>query len=321
MNNTSHCSWTSPLQPSLLAPDENSRMEDVALFLHEAQADHGNLSERDVIGFCRHHQLLVREWQVDKLLDRMDEMAGQSRRKRLGGVSYSRWEWAALQGELPGYVLRCPRRLWHMNRKTGHSFSFFAPCNSFKCLPKCAPKRIESELIWACRKLPKEERIWVAHFPHSKENLERVRKRRERAGRGGSVAVHRDDTDRIYLFSNKDLSGPRGVPTTGRWMDPQEALDLLGSLLLELPGVGSVRWLGTWSRPPDSPKNPRTFHLGEAPRDLAEAAIAEAERNLSEEFGPNALEGFSEDEIEAVWLPMVEEAIEEQWNLWKQRDD
>jgi hypothetical protein len=114
------------------------------------------------------------------------------------------------------------------------------------------------------------------------------------------------------------LSDPDDEPTSGSWLSPAEAVDVFLKLSLALPGVKRVGWAGAWKRPAHGMSEGRTYDLSEQPASLMKEALPEAEDALIEQYGVDALEQMSPDQIEAIWLPMVESAIAHQWDIRKQ---
>jgi hypothetical protein len=125
----------------------------------------------------------------------------------------------------------------------------------------------------------------------------------------------------LHIFSSIDLSATQRTrdaePKSGEWMDPYEAALHLVRQSFNLPGMGRSEWTGDWFRPaePRRPSSGRTFPLGTPPQDLLDAALVDAEARLDALMGPYALGGLSESEIEFVWWPLVQAAIERQWDI------
>jgi hypothetical protein len=111
----------------------------------------------------------------------------------------------------------------------------------------------------------------------------------------------------LHLFSAVDLK-----ETGGRWMEPRAALEHLIGHTMGLPGVETRWWLGAWKRPAAKKKPPRTFDLRCQPRDLIEAALKKAERALGQRHGFEK-ERLTADQVENIWLPLVQDAIDAEW--------
>ena len=217
---------------------------------------------------------------------------------------------------IPSWVLRCPRLLFNVDKKTGNVYWFWAPCDNDLCAAGCAEARAEDQLMWACRVFPRFRRIWIATIPNDENATERLRKRRHRMKACGCLWAIQDHGKTLHIYATEDLSKSKSPPTTGEWVSPSVALDHLLLVSLALPGRGRLQWAGLWERPAQARREGRSFALGEQPQDLMDAAVEEAEVALRRSY-PGGREDLSEDEVESVWLPLVLEAIEHQWTLRK----
>jgi hypothetical protein len=207
-----------------------------------------------------------------------------------------------------------------MDKRTGHVYSVWADCKSYLCAARCAVDRAEKDLIWACRHFPKAGRIWVAIVPDDENLGERLRKRRERKRHAnpdeGTVWVRRMNKD-IHIFSTVDLSEPGGEPSGGDWMPSEDALELFVGATLALPGVKADRWAGSWKRATKRRAEAHSFNLMEGDDELMQIALYKARDLLTQQYGVNGLEQMSPENIEAIWFPMVQSAIQHQWDIRK----
>lgn len=315
----SRITWTTPPEPGVPVPGLLASAEAIACYLDESRHNLGEHLDHDTVSrFCKKHGA---SQHLDQVVDLLEELDAKCYRDRVGPVLHNKWEWAAVQDRVPSYVYRCPRLLWNMTRRGGRVFPFRDFCHSWLCPPRCAPSRVEDDLLWGCRRLKKHDRIWLTVVPHSTSMLAQVRQRRRRAGAGGCAWIHRFDRAAVYIFATRDLAKPDSEPTYGVWLDTDEALRVFSLLLLRLPGVARVSWVGTWRKPTKPRRPPTSFHIGEAPKEVMEAAIAEAEQALDDQYGPGALDRFSEQEIELRWLPLVKAALDHQWQVLKEQRD
>jgi hypothetical protein len=208
-----------------------------------------------------------------------------------------------------------------MDKRTGRVYGFWADCESYLCSTRCATERAEEELEWACRHLPKAGRIWVAIVPYDENLGERVRKRRQRKRdhgepNEGTVWFRRMDKD-IHIFSTVDLSEPGGEPTAGVWMSSDDALELFVGATLALPGILGVRWAGAWKRAARRRSGGHTLDLKEQDDALMADALHEARDLLTQQYGINALEQMSPEDVETIWFPLMQGAIQHQWDIRK----
>jgi hypothetical protein len=323
--------WDTPGEPEPTPPKPTARAKEVAEYLHEMDllgAFDGQLDCATVLRYCHHRGHIPSPiFRFADVLSGLDEAAASTRRSLLGPIPSDEKEWKTLRdrGDIPAWVRRCPRLVWRMDKKSGEVYSFWAKCESDLCESRCAEVRAEGNLKWACRQFPHDDQVWVAAVPYDDGLTVRLRKRRERKRRQtgcpeGTVWVRRGDGT-IHIFSTHDLSDPDDEPRRGRWLSPAEALDALLNLSLALPGVKKVGWSGAWKRPAQRRSEGRTYDLSEQPESLMEEALAEAGDALKEQYGVDALEQMSADQVETIWLPMVKSAIEHQWNMRKQPGD
>jgi hypothetical protein len=261
-----------------------------------------------IVQFCHDHGHLKKKgFKVKKVVFGVEM---RQRRRLLGPIPQSVWSWCALD-DREEY---CPRHPWKMDKRSGRIFTYAADCESPLC-PKCARVRAEDDLIWACHTFVNHERIWYAAVPFDKGLLNRLSQRQHRISQdGGRSWTRRFDTGMVHIYSSSDLSGTL-PPIAGVWLPTDDALVQLQTTTLRLPGPKQRRFSGTWKRPSKPRGKARTFDLGTPPRKLVEAAEIEAERSLKELHGLDRSD-LTVEQVETVWLGLVEEALAAQWDLW-----
>lgn len=320
-------SWDTPGEPEPTEPGPTPTPREVADYLHEMAmlgVFGSHLDRVTVLRYCNHRGYIPSPiFKFADVLSGLDDAAATARRSLLGPIPSDGKEWKSLRawGDIPAWVRRCPRLIWRMDKKRGEVYSFRDDCDNHLC-ETCTKRIAEGHLEWACRHFPHHERVWHGAVPDDKGLNARLRQRRQRKRRQtgrveGTVWVRRGDGT-VHIFSTEDLSERVDEPTSGRWLSPTEALDSFLNLSLALPGVKKVRFSGAWERPAQSRSSGGTYDLSEQPKALMEEALAEAGDALKEQYGLDALERMSPEQIEAIWLPMVEAAIEHQWNMRKQ---
>ena len=315
--------WGTDPEPDSEEPGPLACTEHVAIYLEEMNhlgAFDGKLEKSHVLRYCHHRGYLQRPlFEVADVLESLEEQFALTRSGLLDPIPNDEREWEKLRwsGRIPSYVADCPRRVWKMVKLKGNTFPFRPPCDSFMCERRCARTRAEDNLRWACRVFPRCDRVWVAVVPDEDSLPERLRQRRCRAGSGGCLWVRRLD-NRFYIFSSLDLAKSREEPTSGVWMSASDALDLLVRETLALPGVSGLRWLGTWKRPGRQRGTGTTYDLGPAPESLMEDAVAQAQEALTQQYGADALESMSPEQVETIWLPLLKGEIARQWDIRKQ---
>lgn len=300
---------------------DSARERTVADFLVD-RADRDGLNPRTlVVPFCRHRGFTDRpDFKVGSV---MREVVIRQRRAVLGPPRSNSWKWVSncAQDAMPNRSFYCPFLLWRMNASNGEVYSFSIHCESHKWCRDCAEKRVESEIDWACRRFWRQPQVWASVVPYSDRTVANIRKRRERMGGGGCYWVRRSDTNTLHIYSSIDLSATRRrtsvEPTSGEWMAPLAAAHHLVQRSLGLPGFDGAKWNGDWERPRMSRtrSTASSFDLGKNPDDLMDAALADAEARLTARMGPTAWDCLSARDVQSVWLPMVKEARDRQWDL------
>ena len=325
--------WDSPFEPEAVEPGSTAPPGAIVEYLHEMDAlgaFDGHLSRGGVVRYCHHRGHLRRPlFKLADVFEGLDALSAAAYRRQLPSVKHAVAEWKSLKefGQIPDSVLGCPRLVWRMDKKTGRIFWFLANCDSFLCERKCAEARVEENLLWACRMFRLVERVWVGTMPDRgkpstyllRTRRGRAGKRRDLAGPEGTLWVRRADKQ-LYIFSTTDLSLPGMAPAHGEWISPREALELLVGTTLALPGVKKVQWAGLWKRPAARRPPGRSFDLGGPPMDVMEDARAEAEDALSEQHGLSP-DSLSEEQVQTLWLPLVQEALKHQRELRKKAKD
>ena len=313
--------WDTPLSDDPAEPEVGASLRQVAHFLDEERRLTGELRLLRIVKFCN-AKGLPRDpsFRIAELLSTLEEFSARARRLPLGPVQWEIWDWVGYP--VPGWVERCPRLIWRMDKVDGDIFHFRAPCDSWRCSSKCGLARAEVELLHACKMFARLPRIWCTVTTYSEGVVSLLGKRRDRAGRGGCYLVHRTDNDQLLVFSANALSKKRVEPRSGTWLSVSEALEMLIGVGLLLPGVERTSWSGGWKRKAKEPKSTgRTYDLKVHSEELMEHALAEAGAELERAQGVNAPEDFTPDDIEAIWLPMVEAAIDRQGALFKRREE
>ena len=239
------------------------------------------------------------------------------------------WKWAVAWASplMPGRCTRCPLSIWYMDRRTGHVYTVDRDCLDYKWCQSCAVQRVKEEIARARCLFWKHSKVWVSVVPYEPAIKSRLSKRRSRlakAGHGpvGCYWVHRLDTNTIHIYATHDLSAmkkdSRDEPISGRWMTSVAAARHLAAVSVVTPGVGAWRWSGKWSRTGKKRPPPHSFPLSEQPWDLMQEAISDAESMLVALSGRRSHHLLSTpDEIERMWLPLVNYAIRRRWELRK----
>jgi hypothetical protein len=318
MQSTSSSIWHRECDPDPVAPAPLASEWEVAKYLNEMGHCGYEPTPVAVVRFCRNHGHTQRpDFKISKVAEGLVALGAVDTRRYLGEIAKGNvWQWAAL--DRPGYVERCPNLIWRMDRLNGDLFSFFDDCNSRRCGRKCALRRAESDLLWACRVFRSHEVIWHAIVPNDKAIVGRMKTRHSRRNRGGGMLwIRRSDSATVHFYATGALSG-RDEPRSGEWLHRRDALQQIASVDLALPGTDKVWFSGSWARPSatDSgpPNEPTTFRLGEAPYDLMTDAITRAERVLKERRGLWRTD-LTADQVERIWLPLVQEEVEAEWEI------
>ena len=61
--------------------------------------------------------------------------------------------------------------------------------------------------------------------------------------------------------------------------------------------------------------------LGRQPRDLVDDALADARLRLTAQYGPDALDRFTPEQVETIWLSLLQGCIDEEWKARKTTDE
>jgi hypothetical protein len=305
--------WLRTGEEAPVLPPSGATEWAVAEYLDQVMLSGYELTSHEVIGFCRIEGHLDRpEFNLVKVAQCLRHLAVKNLRTTLGDIPQDKRKWAWL--DRPEYVRRCPRHMWFVDKRTGEVWDFFDDCNSRLCSRRCGLARAESDLLWACRRLRRVDRVWYAVVPNDDNVLDRIKKRHERHNRGGGLLwVRRSDIELVYVLATSDLSG-RAEPRNGEWLSCRVALRLLASDLLALPGVDKVTFSGVWRRPSRAKKEARWVRLGEGPDEVMEAAMDRAEQQLKEQHGIWRKD-LTPEQVEALWLPLLEQAVEAQWQV------
>lgn len=306
--------WNMEL-PELVEPGPNATEREVAEYVREVAGCEDIAPKPYALRYCKHRGFFDRPgFRVGQVLVEIDEIPIRWLRESLGPIQRDDWQWAGLA--VPAYVERCPDLLWKMDRRTGDIFSFTAYCDSYLCSAGCAKRRAEADVDRACHCFGPAQPIWLAEMPFSRQGLRNISKRRSRFGGGpGLLWVHRGPI--LWVYSARDLSvGAKVEPKQGRWVNYREALEHLVGESLVLP-VDGTRYLGSWKAPEPRPRRGRTFDLGRQPRDLVDDALADARLRLTAQYGPDALDRFTPEQVETIWLSLLQGCIDEEWKARK----
>jgi hypothetical protein len=334
MQSTSSSIWHRDCEPDPQLPRLGSTSRQVATYIYEMACIMGyEYSSADVIGFCQEQGYAASgKFDIAMVFKDLIRLEVAASRTVLGPIPDSVWGWAAFNDiERPGYVVRCPSQRWLINRVTGEITSYFDKCRSALC-PRCVKKRAEADLRWACEVSWGLDRIWMAVVPYDEATVDRVKKRRSRAGketvlgRGGGMVftfqhpedevglfwLRRIDTDMVYFYASEELTGTH-EPTEWVPMSRMEALRHLATQALALPGPKQRRFTGSWAQSTAEQSEPVSFDLGRNhPDDLMAMAEMAAEHELKVQHGLR-LDELSKLEIEEQWKPLMKEKIKEQW--------
>jgi hypothetical protein len=291
----------------------------VAEYLDEMMFNFGcAMTGSEIVAFCRQEGYLARtnfsdnRFNLAKLAQCLTTLKVQNLRRSLGPISQDMLKWAWL--DRPGYVRRCPNHIWRVDKRTGEIYDFYDDCNSRLCARGCGLARAERDLLSACRRLQHVEGVWHAVVADEEKLIDRLKKRHSRRNRGGGFLwVRRSDTETVHFFATSDLSG-RDEPRNGEWLTRSEALGLLATEVLSLPGVERVTFSGSWKRPGTLKKEATTFRLAEGPADLIEPAIDRAERQLRDQHGIWN-QDLTPEQVDEVWVPLLKLAVDEQWEI------
>jgi hypothetical protein len=302
----------------LMKPRDYATASELAIYFDKLEQQRGSEIEGDeVLKYCADRGYLnKRRFSLEEL---SEELETRRVRRPLGPFPQSTWGWFA-SADVPGYIDRCPRYLGRMDKRSGVAYTFPSYCGSLRCWTNCSLPRAEDILLRACRVYRSCERVWYAVAPWDGGLTNRLSQRQSRkTDRGGLLWLHRCDDDLVHIFSSQDIGG-RVEPSRGSWLTSSEALQMLVSTTLALPGPQSHRFTGSWTRPSKPKKEATTFDLGETPPDLLEDALEAANRELNELHDLKS-DDLTTDEVEHVWLPLVEGEIQAQWSYRHQSGD
>jgi hypothetical protein len=300
-------------QSEATEPLDNANATVIAGYLVERAAGEGVDPELLAVDYCTSRGF--------KVEDVLGTIAYLQRRAAIEIQPANPWLWAAnwARSDMRTRSMYCPLVRWKMRRDTGEVYNFRSPCDSYKFCQTCAGLTVGREIDWACWRFWDQSKVWVSVVPYAKSTIELIKQRRRRMGGGGTCWVHRTDTDSLHIYSSLDLSAMQRKtsvqPTGGQWMSPIDAARHLAEKSLIVPGLGSHRWTGQWKRSTDPRLPGSTFDLGENPRSLGEAALAEAEARLVGVYGPGALGRLTPSVVESVWFPLAKRCIDEQWDI------
>jgi hypothetical protein len=191
------------------------------------------------------------------------------------------------------------------------------PCDGWGCLT-CAVRRTLELLQVFAWTIALEELVWVARCAYDEGLPERIRTRStrtvQRVGPIGRALFTRADTwpaehpNRAFIVATVDLSrGAADEPTEGVWMTPAEAVALVASEALALPGVlRAPVFAGTWKRDgaPRASTGGRFIGMGHEERveTMWKLAAKESERDWGEALEPGVpySENLPSEEAEKI---------------------
>jgi hypothetical protein len=299
--------WLSKPEPGPVEPADDADEKTVALYLDELDAAIG-LTWRDTVRYCQKRFGARSDFDLGVVLERL------ALRRQLAPVRHQPWLWVVVPG-LPKSAAFCPRTIWLMDKYSGNVFSISPPCDNWRCWSQCAEDKAERVITQACPHFVSVDAVWHEVFPYDDKLHDWLRQRRQRC-HGGVLWVRRFDDDTVHVYATADLSS-RERPNLGQWLEPLDALNRLIETTLALPGVQDRRWLGTWNTSSDARKSSgRHISLGTGPKDVFWTADKNARDALENVYGVGALDRFSPDEIDTIWVPLLRAEIDKQWTIY-----